>query len=158
MPPRRIAALAGAALLAFAAPALAADGIAVGKTVVTLADLAALPAVPVTATFSTEHGPFTGKFEGPLLWTVLEHAGAVDPAKPRDQVRLTVLITGRDGYTAVLALGEVSPEFEAKQVIVAERMDGQDLPLGHVRLVVPGDKRGGRSVRDVASIVVGAGQ
>ena len=62
----------------------------------------------------------------------------------------------RDGYHAVLAVGEIAPEFEAKQVILSERMDGKPLDADHLRVVVPLDKRGSRSVRDVVRIEVTA--
>jgi hypothetical protein len=73
----------------------------------------------------------------------------------REQVSQTVLILGRDGYRAVLALGEIAPEFEGEQVILAaERMDDQPLDAEQLRIIVPLDKRGGRSVREVARIEV----
>jgi DMSO/TMAO reductase YedYZ molybdopterin-dependent catalytic subunit len=119
-----------------------------------LEELAQLPITQVETNFLTENGPHSASFEGPLLWAVLQRAGVVDPAKRGDQVSQTIVILGRDGYRAVLALAEVAPEFEAKQVILAERMDGKPLDAEHLRVVVPLDKRGGRSVRDVASIEV----
>jgi len=124
------------------------------SVVLTAQQLADLPAVLVKVSFGTEHGSRQASYEGPLLWTILGRAGAIDPNKPRDNVRQTVLITGQDGYTAILALGEISPAFEGKQVILAERMDGQPLAEEHLRIVVPGDQRGGRSVRDVVRIAV----
>jgi hypothetical protein len=33
------------------------------------------------------------------------------------------VVTGRDGYAAVLALAEIDPEFEGKQVLLAYRRD-----------------------------------
>jgi hypothetical protein len=54
----------------------------------------------------------------------------------------------------VLALAELAPEFEGKQVILAQQMNGKPLGNGHLRVVVPADKRGGRSVRDIARIGV----
>jgi len=116
-------------------------------------ELARMPTVRINVAFVTERGTHAASFEGPLLWTVLEQAGVIDPAAHRDQVSRSVLLLGRDGYRAVLGLGEIAPEFEGKQVIVAERMDDQPLD-GHLRIVVPLDKRGGRSVRDVARIEV----
>lgn len=163
--------LAGAVILACvaAAPALSADptvaaapaGIVVAREagpehVVTADELGALATVQVTVAVEPGHGPPQRSYEGPLLWAVLDHTGAIDAAKVREQVRPTVLITGRDGYRAILALGEITPEFEGKQVIIAERMDGQALGPDHLRIVVPGDKRGGRGVRDVVRIVVAA--
>ena len=118
--------------------------------------IAALPAVTVAVSFETEHGPRHATFEGPLLWTVLDRAGVVDPAKGREQAHQFITITGRDGYTAVLGLGEISPAFESKQVILAERMDGQALGPEHLRVVVPGDAHGGRSVHDVVRLTVGS--
>jgi Oxidoreductase molybdopterin binding domain len=122
----------------------------------TTEDLARLPTVKIDVAFLTEHGERRASFEGPLLWTVLQKAGAIDPARPREQVSRTLVIIGRDGYRAVLALAEIAPEFEGKKVILAERMDGQPLGGGHLRIIVPLDERGGRSVRDVAQIEVTA--
>ena len=49
--------------------------------------------------------------------------------------------------------------FENKNVILATRLNGKDLGPQHFRLVVPGDAKGGRSVRDVVRIEVSlAGQ
>ncbi len=115
------------------------------------AELAQLAAVTEAVGFASEHGPRQASFEGPLLWSVLDRAHAV-PAKAGEQVRRLVLLGGSDGYTAVLALGEISPEFEGKPVLLALRMDGR--PLEHPRIVVPGDRHGGRSVHDVVRVVV----
>jgi hypothetical protein len=120
----------------------------------TAADLAKLPEVTVSVSFGTDHGQFHGIFSGPLLWTVLNQAKAIDPKNPRLVLREFVLVTGADRYSAVLALGEIAPEFEDKDVILATQMNGQELAPGHFRIVVPGDKRGGRSVRDVVRMVV----
>jgi hypothetical protein len=121
----------------------------------TVAELARLPTVRLQVAFLTEHGRRSASFEGPLLWAVLQKAGAIDP-KPRDEASESVVIVGRDGYRAVLALGEIAPEFEGKQVLLAESMDGRPLGAGHLRVVVPLDKRGGRSVREVTRIDVTA--
>jgi Oxidoreductase molybdopterin binding domain len=117
-------------------------------------ELARLPLVKVRVSMGTMRGTFSGSFEGPLLWTILENAGAVDPKEPRKQAGEAVLVTGRDGYTAVFGAGEIAPEFEGKQIVLAERVDGKPLEPDHLRIVVPGDRRGGRSVRDVVRIAV----
>ena len=49
-------------------------------------ELAHLPTVRVNVAFLTEHGTHSASFEGPLLWTVLQKAGVVDPAMHREQV------------------------------------------------------------------------
>ncbi|UPG72843.1 hypothetical protein MVG78_01195 [Roseomonas gilardii subsp. gilardii] len=92
--------------------------------------------------------------EGPSLWSVLAEAGAVNPAQPREQVRRVVLATGRDGYVAVLALGEIAPDFAGRPVLLALRMDGRALDPVALRLAVPGEVRGGRSVRDLARLEI----
>ena len=150
--------LAASPAAAGRAPADAPAGIVIAAGaasghLVTPAELASLPTVQVQVAAEPGHGP-PRAFEGPLLWTVLGRAGAVDAGRMHDQVRQTVLVTGRDGYTAVLAVGEIAPAFENKQVIVAERADGQPLGPEHLRLVVPGDRRGGRAGHDLARIVV----
>jgi hypothetical protein len=117
------------------------------------ADLAAIPAFTQhVALAATGHGTAPADWTGPKLFDLLAAAGAVDPAKPAAHVRLAVKATGEDGYTATLALGEISPEFGARPVQLATRRNGA--PLALPRLVVPGEKRGGRSVRDVARIDV----
>ena len=135
-------------------PVLAsADGVTVMGTdappaQLSVASLRALP--PSTATVHGEGGAAT-QFSGPTLWSVLQQAGAVQPNfhKRVDQV---VTITGLDGYSVSLGLGEIDPEFENKPVILATERDGAALDVP--RLAVPDDKRPGRSVRDVANISV----
>jgi hypothetical protein len=117
-------------------------------------ELAGWPPVTVDAAFGTDHGVLKASFTGPLLWTVLCDTRAVNPAAPRGLVREYAVITGSDGYDAVVALGEIAPMFEGKQVILADIMNGKALPPGNDRLIVPGDQRGGRSVRDVIKIAV----
>jgi hypothetical protein len=130
------------------------EDIVVAGQALTAEQIASLPSVHLDVAFDTEHGRHSFAFDGPLLWSVLDRAGALAAVKPRDHTRQYVLITGRDGYTALIALGEISPEFEAKQVILAEHVDGKKLGAEHLRIVVPGDAHEGRSVRDVARIVV----
>jgi hypothetical protein len=118
----------------------------------TLSDLEQLQAVQVSPPFKSRGKAET--FEGPLLWAVLTEAHALTFAKTGDQVRQAVTLTGSDGYTAVLGLGEISPDFEGKQVILADRVDGKPLGLDHLRVIVPGDGKAGRSVRDIVAIAV----
>jgi hypothetical protein len=142
------------------APGSSPEGIAVtgptgAATVLGAAQIQALPAITVQAAFQTGHGPFKAVFSGPLLWTVLSATSAINSKAPA-LVRESVLVTGADGYGALLALGEIAPGFEDKQVILATMMNGKYLGARHFRIVVPGDKKGGRSVRDVLSIAVSA--
>lgn len=114
----------------------------------------ALTPLTQAVSFATEHGEQHAEFTGPLLWDVLTASGVLEGVKPSEQVRLAVHVTGADGYTAVLALGEIAPEFGGRPVQIADQADGQPIPDHGLRLVVPGDHRGGRSVRDVVRIDV----
>jgi molybdate transport system substrate-binding protein len=114
--------------------------------------LAALKPMTQRVSFLTEQGERQNEWTGPLLWDVLAASGAADAIKPGEQVRLTVRVTGADGYTAVVALAEISPQFAGRPIQLADHVNGALLPDHGLRLVVPGDKRGGRSVRDVVRI------
>jgi hypothetical protein len=110
------------------------------------ADLAALPQASVDVGFMTGHGQESGHFAGALLWGVVEQAGFDDPpGGDHHHLRHDVLVTGRDGYAVALSIGELDPEFEGKQVILTGARDG-------IRLIVPGDRKGGRAVKDVVKI------
>jgi hypothetical protein len=116
--------------------------------------LVQLASVSLTVSFATMHGTQHGSYTGPLLWTVLSHFGAIDSSSPRVWAHETVLVTGSDGYTAAIAMGEIAPAFEGKRVILADEMDGHPLGPDHFRVVVPGDKYGGRDVYNVTRIKV----
>lgn len=123
--------------------------------VVTAEQLAALPRRTVSTKQTGKDGERTNTWAGPLLWDVLVTAAAVDPAKHGDHSHLVLYATGRDGYVATVALAELSPDFENKSVIVADRMNDAPLPDHALRLIVPEDRRAGRSVRDLVRVVVG---
>jgi hypothetical protein len=90
-----------------------------------------------------------------LLWTLLANAVTVDGPEKGAQLRHTVLVTGSDGHAVALAIGELDPKFEGKSVIVATAKDGKPLgPADGLRLIVPGDKHGGRAVRDIVHVEV----
>jgi molybdate transport system substrate-binding protein len=92
------------------------------------------------------------EWTGPLLWDVLADASAIDPAELAEAVRLAVRVVGADGWTAVFGLAELSPQFAARPIQLADRMNGAPIPDHGLRLIVPDEHRGGRSVRDVVRI------
>jgi molybdate transport system substrate-binding protein len=114
--------------------------------------LAALKPMTQRVGFLTSQGEQQNEWTGPLLWDVLAASGVADAIKPAEHVRLAVRVTGADGYTAVVALAEISPQFAGRPIQLADHLNGALLPDHGLRLVVPGDKRGGRSVRDVVRI------
>jgi DMSO/TMAO reductase YedYZ molybdopterin-dependent catalytic subunit len=104
--------------------------------------------------FATGQSDQQNEWTGPLLWEVLTASGVIESTSPRDLAHLAVRITGADGYAAVVAVGEVAPEFAGKPIQIASKMNGAPLPGQSLRLIVPGDQVGGRSVRDVVRIDV----
>ncbi len=107
--------------------------------------------------FNTGGGAVSASFRGVLLWTLLGEAGiAADPAIKNDILRRTVTVTGSDGYRIVLSGGELAPNLGAEPVLVAYERDGAQLGAneGFARLIVPGDKTGGRNVSSIVRIEV----
>ena len=120
----------------------------------TLADLQAFPEVTVTVT-AQPIGAHS--FGGALLYSLVQQAGIVTVAtRKNDILRKVVLVTGTDGYSVGIALGEIMPRFANKQVILAYEEDGKPLPQadGFTRLIVPGDAFAGRYVSNVAQVSV----
>ncbi|HTW33080.1 MAG TPA: hypothetical protein VMD53_00575 [Rhizomicrobium sp.] len=155
MSTRALAALAF--LVCLVVPAIAEDAaVAIGGQVrhpgrATVADLRKLPATTVTISFMTDKGQESATYTGALLWTVLGNAAPIDGPGKNARLRHTYLVTASDGCAVALSEGEIDPNFEAKSVILAYEKDGK--PSG-IRLIVPGDKHGGRAVRDVVKIEV----
>ncbi|TWR27518.1 molybdopterin-dependent oxidoreductase [Mucilaginibacter pallidiroseus] len=107
-----------------------------------------------------KHNDKEGKehtYSGISLFDVLTKAGAV----PNNQLKgkiLTkyLLVSAADGYQVVIALPEIDPAYTDKTIILANQMDGKNLPAnaGPFRLIVPGDKKLARSVMRVTSLTV----
>ncbi len=154
---RRRALLALAAALV-SAPALAQpttlsiSGRVAHPSTMTLPDLRALPPVTVAVTHPTQKGERTATYTGALLWPLIVAAAPIDQPGRATSLQHTILARGADDYAAALAIAELDPGFANKQVIVAYAEDGAPLPALH--LIVPGDTRAGRSVRDLVSIEV----
>jgi hypothetical protein len=63
-----------------------------------------------------------------------------------DQLHFYISVQGSDGYEAIVVSGEFDPNFANKSILVSFEEDGRPLTGGggFARLVVPGDRRGGR--------------
>jgi len=120
--------------------------------VISIDHISALKPITQKVAFRTDRGEQQSEWTGPLLWDVLVASGATESIKPGEQARLTIRVTGADGYTAVIALAEIAPQFAGRPIQLADHVDGALLPDHALRLIVPGDRRGGRSVRDVIRI------
>jgi DMSO/TMAO reductase YedYZ molybdopterin-dependent catalytic subunit len=149
----------GVAILAAAvsAPCACAQTIAVSGMVAHAGpmDVTALAAMKQTGfkgSFNSMSGMQTHSWTGPLLLDVLDRAGLTDEPGKRTHIRHVILARGADGYAAAVAIGEIDPKGEGKQVLVALTQDGKALKTP--RLVVPGDRSFTRSVHDLTAIEV----
>ncbi|MDZ8238238.1 MAG: hypothetical protein RMZ69_13850 [Nostoc sp. ChiQUE01a] len=122
----------------------------------------------ITVSFQTGSGPRTETYYGVPLWELINNPQAGGGLKPGNSgvntknsfLRQYVLVDATDCYGAVVAIGEIQPNFAGKPVLVAfakKGSDGKVVPLtdeGFARLVVPGDKAGGRYVSNVTNILI----
>jgi DMSO/TMAO reductase YedYZ molybdopterin-dependent catalytic subunit len=106
-----------------------------------LDDLKKLPATKETVSFMTEHGQEKATYTGVLLWNLLGQAGGLaDTSGKRADLRHVLTVTGRDGYSVALSLGEIDPDFGARPAIIAYARDAEPFdPARGFRLIVPGD-------------------
>jgi hypothetical protein len=99
----------------------------------------------------------SGRFGGALLSDVLAlvHAPAGDSLRGA-ALRGYVRVEGADGYTVILTLAELDAGVAGHVAILADRRDGAPLASkdGPYQLIVPGDRRPARWVRQVARITL----
>lgn len=141
-----------------AAPAWGADGLTLGGSVMhpahfTMAQLRAMPQTDVKVDQKTEKGTFTGDFRGVLLWTLVNDAGLINgPARHSILLHGIVVSAAADHYGALVSLGEIHSELGNAQIILATERNGS--PLAQPILIVPGDIKAARDVRDVTNVFV----
>lgn len=137
------------------AVALTLDGPGLAPKAWTVADFRALPRQSVTA---RGHDGMDSKYEGVALVEFLQSAGAPLGKELRGKaVSLYLVVEAADGYRAVFALPEVDPAFSDRVVLLADRRDGQPLSPkeGPLQVIVPGEKRHSRWVRQVVALRLG---
>jgi hypothetical protein len=118
----------------------------------TLADLAAMPRQSVKIP-NPNGGDYT--YEGVSLLEVMKRAGAPNGGALRGNALTSyILAKASDGYQVVFTLGEIDPSFGNTPILIADRRDGAPLSgnQGALRLVVPNDHEGARSVRMLESL------
>jgi len=104
-------------------------------------------------TYQTDRGPVTAHFSGVLLWSLIAGGGAVSTTTARARNCAMRSASTAKGRLCRRDLDRRNrPVFGGKSVLVAYERDGK--PLDGFRIVMPGDKHGGRNVRDVTTIGV----
>ena len=96
-------------------------------------------------------------YTGVLLADILQKAGVTSGEALRG-LNLTkyVMAEATDGYKVIFALVELDKEFTDKQIILADKVDGNPLPVteGPFRIIAPDDKKAARSIRQVTALKV----
>ncbi|MCD9033662.1 hypothetical protein LDO32_18280 [Luteimonas sp. Y-2-2-4F] len=119
-------------------------------------DEATLARLPRSAVSARVHET-TLHCEGVPLIALLRASGAV-PEGPLRGPHLSryVLVGARDGYRVVFSLAELDPGTGDRAAWIVDRCGGAplDAETGPLRLLVPGDVRAARSVRQLEAITV----
>jgi hypothetical protein len=128
-------------------------GISGTMATLTTEDLAKLPQQTVK---TTNHGtPVT--FEGVLLNDVLAKVALPAGEAYNSQAASYYLtVEANDGYKAIFSWAEIDPSFTDRKVYVVTVRDGKLLPDkdGPFELIVPGEKRNSRWVRQLKALTI----
>ena len=90
------------------------------------------------------------------LSEILKKAKASVEAGDNKRENLYVVFKGTDGYQIIASWTELTMTSAGKRVLIALEMDSRPLPEneGKMRLVLPGDKWVGRSVKCLETIEI----
>ena len=120
-------------------------------------ELAKLPRQTVRA---KGHDGVDSQFDGVALAEFLAKAGVPTGKDVRGPaMALYVVVEAADGYRAVFALAELEPAFTDRVIVLADHRDGKALSAreGPFQIIVPGEKKHARWVRQVIRLKVGRG-
>jgi molybdate transport system substrate-binding protein len=109
----------------------------------------------VDVTFLSGQDTVSTSFTGVPLWQVISAAQPnLNADVSNDRLSTFIVVTATDNYQAVIAWGEIDPEFGNQPILVAYEENGAPIAdeEGAIRLIVPGDGRGGRYVSGVVNI------
>jgi hypothetical protein len=132
---------------------LAVQGIGSTSATLSISDLSKLPQQTVKV---TDHGT-TATFEGVLLTDVLAKVDLPVGEKFHSTgASYYMVVEAKDGYRATFAWAELDSTFMDKSVYVVTRRDGKPLSDkdGPFQVVVPGEKRSARWVRQVTALKI----
>ncbi len=108
-----------------------------------------------TVTVINGHTHASETYSGVPLASLLETVGAATGKDVHGKaLSQYVVVTGADGYKAVIALAEAEPDFHPGQILVADQLAGQPLDVkeGPFKLIVSEDKHPARSVHNLVRI------
>lgn len=106
------------------------------------------------------HDGVESNYEGVSLIEVLAKAGTPTGKDLRGPAMATyIVVEAADGYRAGFALAELDPAFTDRVILLADHRDGKALAArdGPLQIIVPGEKKHARWVRQVIRLKVGRG-
>jgi DMSO/TMAO reductase YedYZ molybdopterin-dependent catalytic subunit len=104
------------------------------------------------------HDGVDSRYEGVPLAAILAKAGEpMGGALKGNALTLYLVVEASDGYRALFALPELDSAFTDRVILLADHRDGRPLSdrEGPLQVIVPGEKKHARWVRQVIRIVVG---
>jgi hypothetical protein len=123
-------------------------------TVLTVADLAAMPQTTVTA--KNGHTGVVETYSGVAVGDLLAKLGfTFDNATAKRTYHSYVRAEGTDGYWVLFSASELIPALRETGSLIALALDGK--PLGEdgaIRMIVAGERRPARWVRNLKSLTV----
>lgn len=123
----------------------------------TAADLRAMP----RTSFQSVRNGLPTRYDGVSLHLILKAAGVPAGSDLRGKALSSyVLAVASDGYQALFSLAELDPALLGSRTFLADSADGKPLAAaqGPLRLIVPDDKSGSRSVRMLTKLEVVQGR
>jgi DMSO/TMAO reductase YedYZ molybdopterin-dependent catalytic subunit len=121
------------------------------ETQAILQTIRSLPEHTITATLRSPRGSSTRTYKGAMLYDYARAAGRMPTRPSLGFGNHYFVVSAEDGFRISLAYFEVTPRATDKQVLLAYEQDGEPLRAG-VRLIVPGDDLGGRSIAGVVAV------
>jgi DMSO/TMAO reductase YedYZ molybdopterin-dependent catalytic subunit len=121
----------------------------------TLAEIQALPQESIDVTFMSGKGEQQHSYTGVRLIDVINLLGIQNPEENKNPLLgFYFAIVASDGYQVIVSGGEIDTSFGNAPILLAWEEDGAPLTgdAGPLRLVVPGDTKGGRYVSGIVSI------
>jgi hypothetical protein len=103
------------------------------------------------------HDEKVHRYSGVTIAEILDKAGvALGDSSQLKTVTSYILVTAADGYRAIYTLAEIDPLFAGRSIIIANREDKKPLAAedGLFQVIVPGEKKHGRWVRQVIGIQI----